>query len=236
MDDYDWREHESEELPDRFSTPLGLAGIDAWRLGALALVSGAKQNVARWAQAIEMAPRPATPRTCPRVFVSHRQTDIVPASRIAYEASRIGFDFWLDVIDLAASKTAQVTALEHKLKRPLTHFELSVLVAAIIEMALVNCTHVIATMTIRTAGSQWVPYEYGRVLDRSVAGDVATAWWDTTTLPLSDVPDYMHLAPVHKNQAAIRRWFRSELSAYSLCATRPKTAWRGPVPPPLPTG
>ena len=39
------------------------------------------------------------------MFVSHRQTDAHWARIIAYEANQLGFDFWLDVIDLAAAKT-----------------------------------------------------------------------------------------------------------------------------------
>lgn len=167
---------------------------------------------------------------CPRVFISHRQTDIPHAKQIALEASQLKFDYWLDVIDLPVSKTAQVQRIELSLRRSLNLFEVNVLQAAIIEMALLNCTHVIAVMTKDTAGSQWVPYEYGRV-DRHNGGlNAATAWCDTTTLPITDLPEYLHLAPIHQNMVEINTWLSKEMLAYPACKKCQSSELFGDVP------
>ena len=52
-------------------------------------------------------------------------------------------------------------------------------------------------MTDNTKGSQWVPYEYGRVKEAAPVALNAAFWWDTTTLKkLEDLPEYLRLALV----------------------------------------
>ena len=236
MDDYDWQRFENTDLPNRFPTESWIVGLAAWKQGAAEFVRGNSEPIGGWVRAIEASGQRQLLRNCPRVFVSHRKTDVDPARRIAYEASLIGFDFWLDVIDLAAAKTAQVAAIEFSIGRLLRPFELSVLTAAIIEMALVNCTHVLAVMTSNTAGSLWVPYEYGRIVDRSTTSLTASSWCDTTTLNLTKMPEYMHLAPVHLNQTEIRKWLSNELLSFPGCVAMSRCAWSDPIPKTLPTG
>ncbi|MCB1090050.1 MAG: toll/interleukin-1 receptor domain-containing protein, partial [Verrucomicrobiae bacterium] len=89
----------------------------------------------------------------PRVFISHRQADRTVAENAARLATANGFNYWLDVHDpnLAAWNLQPDTPQK------------SIAIAAIIEMALLNCSHVLAIVSGNTPGSAWVPYEYGRV-------------------------------------------------------------------------
>lgn len=56
-------------------------------------------------------------------------------------------------------------------------------IAAIIEMALLNCTAVVAVHSILSAASKWIPYEFGRVkthapLSRDAIGYFHPAVWN----------------------------------------------------------
>jgi hypothetical protein len=166
------------------------------------------------------------------VYLLITKCDVIPGFTEAYQ---VGFDYWVDVIDLPAAKTSQVQRLEQRLGRPLTSFEISVLQAAIIEMALLNCTHVLAVMTSRTAGSQWVPYEYGRVDRTRATRDAATSWCDTSSIKVSDLPDYLNLAPIHITKAERYKWLNDELQGYPTCSGRNQTPWPGDEPEELPT-
>jgi len=76
------------------------------------------------------------------------------AERIAWLASEHGWDYWLDVHDPG------LTVINSRLLSPQSQ---ALAVALIIEVALLNCTHVLATITDNSPGSAWIPYEYGRV-------------------------------------------------------------------------
>ncbi|MEX3846242.1 hypothetical protein [Paraburkholderia sp. BR10882] len=156
--------------------------------------------------------------TCPRLFISHRQIDEPYARSIAKLAFQNRFNYWLDVIDLDPARNAQVQLLSQRLGRPLNPFEVSILTAAIIEMALLNCTHVLAVMTNNTAGSQWVPYEYGRVKEPPPLSCEASCWWDTATLGTTGFPEYMYLGQIHFIDAEIVSWLQRERSRYPGCA------------------
>jgi hypothetical protein len=52
----------------------------------------------------------------------------------------------------------------------------AIAIASIIEMGLLNCLHVVATMTPQTRGSLWIPYEYGRVKDVPPVSIQAPSW------------------------------------------------------------
>ena len=74
----------------------------------------------------------------PRIFVSHQQKDAPLANRIAWLASRSGFSYWLDVLD---------PDLKRLHGRKLDPTEKALLIAKIVETALLNCTHVVAILT-----------------------------------------------------------------------------------------
>jgi hypothetical protein len=76
----------------------------------------------------------------PRVFVSHRMVDVAYAERIAWLASqKAGLEYWLDVHDPVLRLAGTTLSAGHVVY--------AMTVAAIIEMALLNCTHVIAAHT-----------------------------------------------------------------------------------------
>ncbi len=174
--------------------------------------------------------RSGSPLPCPRVFVSHRNdpVDIAYAKRIAYLANCNGFYFWLDVFDPYLQALPSMT---------LTPGQRSILTAGIIEMGLLNCSHVLAVMTPQTRGTLWMPYEYGRVKEAPPISFQAGCWTDPT-LPSADFPEYMYLGQITANETEINSWFQSELMRWSgnfgKCAGGAPQNWSGPIPQPLP--
>ena len=133
-----------------------------------------------------------------RLFISHRQADATEAQQIASIAKALSFEFWLDILDPGlASLTA--TSLDDERKALLT--------AIYIEMALLNCTHLIAVMTTNTRGSMWVPYEFGRV-----KGDSLFDSRVSSRLHISQVglPEYLHLGRKHGSDGEVSDWLLTE--------------------------
>jgi hypothetical protein len=235
MYDYNCYNFMNNPLPSRFPDYGWVSGYAEWVAGAANFPFANPASAIQWLDDIRNAPKKATPaNACPRVFVSHRQIDEGDARRCAWLSWDKKFDYWLDVIDLDPQRNKQVQAFQATWNRPLTPFEEMVLLAAIIEMAILNCTHVLALMTSNTAGSQWVPYEYGRVKDKTIRG--AACWWDSTTLAQGKLPEYVHLADVHGNEAEISAWLQAELAKVAGCPSRPKGKWSEPATKSLPTG
>lgn len=243
-DDYRWFEFVDKPMPERF--PRGwpwLAGAEEWTEGLGVLREPAPERGLRWLESIRQAPKKKQAAECPRIFVSHRQVDEQVALRLAWLAQDGGWGYWLDLVDLD-SATRQLAALEKWLGRPATPIEISILTAAIIEMGLLNCTHVIAAMTKNTKGSQWVPYEYGRIKEATPVAMNAASWWDATTLPkIEDLPEYLYLAPVLANETRIRAWLAGEMKVatqtlYRRCQGRARNDWPTHIAQPglLPTG
>jgi hypothetical protein len=212
-------------MRDRFPDNTWISGVAEWRAGIDSIAFTNTQTAQLWLSRIRGAARMAGATVCPRVFVSHKQADKDAALRVAWLAGQEGFDYWLDIIDLNPSLNKQVQKLEAKLRRKLDAFELSVITAAVIEMALLNCTHVLAVMTFNTAASRWVPYEYGRTKDKTAVATGASCWWDKTTLPKADLPEYVHLADVHENEADIRDWFKRERKLFVRCTGGARGSW-----------
>jgi hypothetical protein len=94
-----------------------------------------------------------------RVFVSDRRVDVGIAERIAKLATYSGYGYWLDVHD-----PRLIYATGAAIPSPIK----DVLIAAIIEMGLLNASHLIAAMTRNSAGYKWIPYEFGRAKQRSL--------------------------------------------------------------------
>jgi hypothetical protein len=140
---------------------------------------------------------------CPRVFVSHRQCDKDEALRVAWLANAEKFDYWLDILD---PKIAAAS-----LKRHLTAYQQAILLAAIIEMALLNCTHVVAVMTKNVPGTMWMPYEYGRVKDSALTSLRIAAWFDQSW-QLSNIAEYFHLGQKLYSDAAVRYWLKTQFT------------------------
>jgi hypothetical protein len=234
MRSYRWDLYEDKSLLEHYPAGLDpLEGGDTWRdtVSNFDISSeGEKRNrLERLVRTNRFGSKPK----CPRVFISHRQTDKQLALQVAYAARCANFDYWLDLIDLEKDKPKYVTKLEAQLQRKLTKPELGFLTAAIIEMALLNCTHVVAVMTKGTRGSQWVPYEYGRVKQRHPCAANASAWCDLTTLRPRSLPEYLWLSPVWGRWRDLAHWLRDERKAYGECSCTPEQ-WRGEKPGELP--
>ena len=145
---------------------------------------------------------PGTELAVPRLFVSHRKDDEAESRRVATIAQAEGFQVWLDVLDDELQRTAQASA-----GTPADALE----IALIIEMALLNCTHVIALITPRTPGTYWVPYEYGRVKDSSPHSLRAACWIDQH---VTYEPEYLELGIKTRSDDDIRNWLRAELAQW----------------------
>jgi hypothetical protein len=110
---------------------------------------------------------------------------------------------WLDVLDGGLQSTAQAST-----GTPAD----ALAVALIIEMALLNCTHVIALITPRTPGTYWVPYEYGRVKDSSFHSLRAACWIDQH---VTYEPEYLELGVKTRSDHDIRGWLRGEMPEWN---------------------
>jgi hypothetical protein len=89
-------------------------------------------------------------------------------------------------------------------------------------MGLLNCSHVVAVMTPNSAGSKWIPYEYGRVKSVAVASLQASIWLHRTS-KVEDCGEYVYLGVVTKTENDIQDWLRANRGGCGLC--------RGPIWP-----
>jgi hypothetical protein len=162
--------------------------------------------------------RPAQPgQKCPQVFISHRQLDTAYALRMARLAAQQGFRYWVDVVD---------PGIKWLNNSSLPAYLVPLLTACIIEMGIINCTHVLACMTPNTRGSLWLPYEYGRITEMPRFYNRACAWRHPDLVP-ADLPEYMFLGEIARNEMEIERWLKAEYAVWS----RPRC---NAMPVPLP--
>jgi hypothetical protein len=209
MSNYDWLEFSGRPPGERY--PDWVEGVGMWR----ELVAGdafARQrllDVLVSARASVSWGAPGTELIRPRLFVSHRKDDEARAREVAALAQAEGFQVWLDVLDSGLQHTAQASTG--------TRAD-ALAVALIIEMALLNCTHVIALITPRTRGTYWVPYEYGRVKDSSPHSLRAASWIDRQ---VSDQPEYLELGVKTRSDDEIRDWLRPEIAEWNRVFATP---------------
>ena len=224
MANYDYQEYHEKTWLERY--PVGAIGITEWQEQP----PGSDWQGFSPVASVRSAPARGA-LTRPKIFVSHRQIDINKAMRIAWLADQEGFDFWLDALDPSLGQLQ--TQIGSGAVSPQ---QAALATAAIIEMALLNSTHVIAIMTSNTKGSQWVPYEYGRAKDVGPITVQAGCWVDHT-LGKGYLPEYLHLGKKTFSEVDIRTWLGSEFinwqQKYGSSATAPSGNWRGPTPPRL---
>ena len=132
----------------------------------------------------------------PRIFVSHRHDDVSLAIQVARKLQAQGCDVWLDVWDPSLTF---INVFGGQLGREVRNL----IIALIIEMALINSTHVLALITGNTRGSYWVPYEYGRVKQGSIYAKEAACLYMRND-PVR--PGYLNLGKVFKNQQQLNGW------------------------------
>jgi len=200
--DYDWKEHADDPAWRRF--PDWAVGAGLWREYGRGVPETLPRLLAELIYMRGDQPAGLSGLVCPRVFISHKQQDDARAKEIAALATTAGFEYWLDVFDptllLAAGRagSADDAALE---------------IATIVEMALLNCSHVIAVLTKRAETSRWVPYEYGRVKDSSLFSSKAACWIDTD-VKTADLAEYMRLGTQTRSDLEISQWLQSELTRW----------------------
>lgn len=159
------------------------------------------------------------------MFVSHQQRNRDEALRIAYLADRAGFEFWLDVLD------PNLAALDRRFASA-TQTQRSLAVAAIVEMGLLNSTHVKAVITQESRSSRWVPYEYGRVKDKKLLAAQAACWLAKSES--REFPDYLFLGERSQSEKDVRGWLRRERKKWEqnhAPLKRPAGNWVGAEPP-----
>lgn len=193
MTDYNWQDFRDSPLPLRF--PEWATGREDWRAQSSDL--GIKSFQYRGQ---------APPLKRPRIFISHKSQDVDIATHVSRIAKDHGLDVWLDVLDpklrtLSGSHVSQGQS--------------ALLIAGIIEVALLNCTQLVAIMTPNTRASRWVPYEYGRVKDEAVMSSDVSAY--LSSLSKNQLPEYMHLGSICKTdddmELQFLRWKATELGA-----------------------
>ena len=218
MANYDWREYRDRSWFARF--PEGVRGYTVWRERQFRTqldLRTMETDIKRARERTTAAP------SQPCVFVSHRRSDEAQARRVAFLACQEGFDYWLDVVDPNLSGVTGVTISSEEQK--------AAAVAAIIEMALLNSTHVVAVMTANTRGSEWVPYEYGRVKAPQLPISLQAACWADPRIGW-DLPGYLYLGEIHRSESDVRQWLRTELQKQPRKRIGP-CGWTGSTPEPL---
>jgi hypothetical protein len=209
MPDYFWSDFSENNLWERF--PDWALGREAWQAFGREIPAALPQLLAALVQRRRVAMWGSPPLACPRLFVSHRQVDEKRAMEIVTLAKNVGFQVWVDVLDPVLKMASGHSPTSRDEAKSL---------AAIIETALLNSTHVLAVMTPHTQGSRWVPYEYGRARDSSPYSLKAGCWIDAQIQDL-DLPEYLWLGVTTRSDTEITQWLTNELaiwqSRYSTC-------------------
>jgi hypothetical protein len=139
------------------------------------------------------------PNKIAQIFISHQRKDTDKSVRVACLAEHHGLGFWLDVLD---PNLARVNALPpHDPRR-------SVLIAAMIEIALLSSSHVIAVHTDNSLVSRWIPYELGRAKEHQITS-VKAAGWFASGQDASTCGDYVQLAMMTRDEPQVAQWLMS---------------------------
>jgi hypothetical protein len=207
----------AEDLAGRYAgVAEDMAGLPAWRTFVRTVFDEPRDALTKLIE--DLGRLPDRSLAHPRVFVSHRRADVDYAERIAWLAARkAGLDYWLDVHDPVL--VYATTAI------PATYWLYPYLIAGIIEMALLNCSHVIAAHTPPRPGggpwipSQWIPYEFGRAKSRSVYSTRAAGWFHPCVRPPESRGEYVLLAdvlapplpmPAGESDQEVKHWLRRQ--------------------------
>lgn len=203
MSDYNWLDFAGRPWVERY--PDWVEGFRLWQeyAGAVEQSGDELLDALVRARASVTWGVPGTELGRPRLFVSHRRDDTAQATHVAALAKAEGFQVWLDV---------ENPSLQTVVQRHLAGLASPRDVALVIEMALLNCTHVIAVMTSNTRGSTWVPYEYGRVKDSSPHSRRAASWIESSA---GNLPEYLELGIRTRTDDETRTWLRAELAAWN---------------------
>jgi hypothetical protein len=238
MPDFDWLSSLGVGLQNRF--PDNAVGIRAWtnltdnpwvRRPIPVPPEQCQRELERFlgAAANELRAVPPDRREC-RVFVSHRKCDVKIADRIAYLAvTKCDYGYWLDIDDPVLK---YIDDPDVSISSPVKEM----LIAAIIEMGLINSTHCIATITWNSEGSKWIPYEFGRAKRRQLFSVYSASWlWPAISSRV--IAEYLILATVTEREEQILNWLKNTRNASSEglpCVPAKSVNWRRGEPAPLP--
>lgn len=197
---YNWFEFEGRPWRQRY--PEEVAGYGDW-IALSEFEFGSEEWISRARELflsgkLMRAPRPpgkSTQRNT--VFISHRQCDVDLARQAAdalRNRSNNPVDVWLDVEDPILTAFGQYSG-------PAITVEMFV-TALVIEMALLNSTHVLALFTANTQGSLWVPYEFGRVKSKRIRSSEAAS----LNIGAAQRPEYMLLGPRLSSISDLDQW------------------------------
>lgn len=221
MANYDWRESAISDLSARFPIERDIIGVEQWQqlVAALGRAEHPNETIPQFPDAVGAFDRflndlPATRRlpSMPRVFVSHQRDDWRLAERVAWQATEVGFEYWLDVHDPKLA-WANRAVLPVRIR--------ALLIAAIIEIALLNSTHVVALHTSKSQHSRWIPYEFGRAKQRLPASWNAASWFEAGIAP-DPKGDYLSLAYCAATEQKLESWFANQAGAHMQ---RPNLLW-----------
>jgi hypothetical protein len=192
-----------EDLSERYARIEGNdvdpEAVKAWTTFVRALERGQPPDWRSAFSAFVLAVQPLQRAAAqPRVFVSHRQKDGPIAEQIAWQATEAAKDYWLDLHD-GTLKLANNTLSQ-------TDPRYALIIAGIIEMALLSCTHVIATHTQNSLCSKWIPYELARAKSRQVISSQAAGWFDGSILKPETQGEYVVLAEIWRRRAEVDGW------------------------------
>jgi len=203
MSNYFWRDFSDVPPAERY--PDWVEGVHLWRefIGGDAIAHRRLLDELVSARARVVWGQPGTELSRPRLFISHRKDDVDRALDVETLAQAEGFQVFLDVLDGGLQRAARASTGTPADTRT---------IALYIEVALLNCTHVIALITPRTPGTYWVPYEYGRVKDSSPHSLQAACWIDHD---VTYEPEYLELGVKTRSDAEIRTWLRGELARWN---------------------
>jgi hypothetical protein len=116
----------------------------------------------------------------------------------------------------------------------------AVTIAAIIELALLKCTHVIAMHTpppdpeAPWLPSQWIPYELGRAKSRTILSGQMSGWFHPKVHPPEVRGEYVLLADTRFSDAGVKAWLigHGNPKAQTCRSARKSYLGKGnPVPP-----
>jgi hypothetical protein len=231
MPHFDWRRIQDPgaeanpwpALAARYASAEGAAGIQLWRdfVATLQDLAGRQDaiptdTVLGAIDAFIATARSVPPPPTATLFVSHQRSDAAWAERVAWDATRVGFDYWLDVHDTTLSAINATRLIPGPIK--------AALITGIIEIALLNSTHLVSLQTVASRTSRWVPYEFGRAKDRRMLS-TRTASWFQNGVTLDPAGDYLAFAECAYDKLALRRWLRWVATHAGLVGVT--GTWRG---------
>lgn len=201
---FDWRQAEDEEAPLARRFPDSAIGFGAWAELASMVEEPASADPGAMLDAflrmVDAAGQggPPSPGRASTLFISHQRRDVGFAERVAYLGCQAGLDYWLDIHD-PVLRVATGTISPTDPRYP-------VIIAAIIEMALLNCSHIVAVHSDHSLKSRWVPYEFGRARDRRIRSFNSGSWFHPRTRAAAH-GDYLSLSRTSSGgETDVKRW------------------------------